>query len=221
MNRADIRNLVIDHTGASHKASLINSMITAALKKVSAEMKWGDLLTETSFTLIPNQEFISIGTNIHRISEVRIIDGLSSWELEVRPKTWILERWPDLASQFFSRPRFAYLENSRIYMMPGPSTAWTLKFSYYKRIADLTDDSTALFPEHVDEAVIAYATYRTFKSLQQHEDAITWFADYREAIRDAKKMEHDSAIIHQGVPRGAGRPVQTNYYLDPFIRSVP
>ncbi len=220
MNRADIRALVIDHTGASHKASLINSMITSALKKVSSEMHWGDLLTETSVTLIPNQEFIAIGSNVHRISEVRIIDGLSSWELEVRPKKWVLERWPDLASQFFSRPRFAYLENSRIYMMPGPSENWVLKFSNYGRLTDLSDDTTALFPEHVDEAVIAYATYRTFKSMQQHEDAVAWFADYREAIKDAKNMDHDPSVTHQGTPRGEGRPIRANYNLDPFIRRV-
>ena len=221
MNRADIRNLVIDHTGRPDKVSLINSMITSALKKISSEMHWGDLLTETSVTLIPNQEFIAIGSNIHRITMVRIIDGLSSWELEVHSKKWILERWPDLASQFFSRPRFAYLENSRIYMVPGPSEDWVLKFSFYKRAADLSDDSTELFPEHIDEAVIAYATYRTFKSLQMHEDAIVWFADYREMIRDAKKMDHDSVVTHQGTPRGQGRPIAGNYYLDPFIRRVP
>ncbi len=221
MNRAEIRALVIDHTGASHKATLINSMITAALKKVSAEMKWGDLLTETSVTLIPNQEFIAIGSNIHRITEVRIIDGLSSWELEVRPKNWVLERWPDLQAQFFSRPRFAYLENSRIYMMPGPSNNWVLKFSAYKRVADLTDDTTALFPEHIDEAVIAYATYRTFKSMQQHEDAVAWFADYREAIKDAKNMDHDSAVTIQATPLGQGRGIRSNYDLDPFVKRVP
>ena len=221
MNRADIRNLVIDHTGASHKVSLINSMITAALKKVSSEMHWGDLLTEASFTLVPNQEWVAIGTNIHRIAEVRIIDGLSSWEVDVRTKVWVTERWPNISAESFTRPRYAYLENSRIYLMPGPSTNWKIKISYYKRVADLTNDTTALFPEHIDEAVIAYATYRTFKSLQQHEDAVTWFADYREAIKDAKNMDHDSATVLQGTPRGEGRAIRSNYDLDPFVKRVP
>lgn len=221
MNRADIRNLVIDHTGASHKVDLINSMITAALKKVSSEMRWGDLLTEGSVTLIPNQEYITLGTNIHRITEVRIIDGLSSWEIDVRTKSWVVERWPSIADEFSQRPRYGYLENSRLYLMPAPDTNWTLKYSYYGRLADLTDETTELFPEHIDECVISYATYRTFKSLQQHEDSVAWYADYQDALKGAKAMEQDSAIVHQATPRGMGTPHNEDDYLDPFIRSVP
>ncbi len=221
MNRADIRNLVIAHTGRTDKASLINSMITAALKKVSSEMLWGDLLTEASVTLIPNQAFIDLDAATVRLAEVRIIDDLSSWKVDIRTKNWILSRWPDLGSQAFTRPNYAYLEGKRLHMMPGPDTNWTMEYSYYKRAADLTDDSTELVPAHADEAIIAFATYRTFKSLQMHEDANLWFADYRGAIADAKKMDRASAVNTIAEQYGQPRGVRSNYHLDPFIKKVP
>ena len=221
MNRADIRNLVIDHTGRSDKASLINSMITAALKKVSSESLWRDLLVESTVTLIPDQNFIQLEPALRRLIEVRIIDGLNSYKLEIRLKSWLVERWPDLTSMFSNRPRYGYLEVKKLFLVPPSSTDWTLKYSYVKRAADLTDDITELIPDIWDEAIIAYATFRTFKSLQMHEDAIQWFADYREAVKDAKQMDKSSAVESKATIRGGGSPIQANYDLNPFIRQVP
>lgn len=221
MNRAEIRNLVIDHTGRSDKASLINSMITAALKKVSSEGLWRDLLTEQSVSLIVGQAFIALVAGAQRVSEVRIIDGLSSYELEVRPKSYVTERWPDFDSFDNGRPYVAYIEGRFIHMVPAPDTAFTLKYSYYKRTADLADDTTSLEVTIFDEAVIAFATYRTFKSLQMHEDAALWFADYREALKDAKMMDKSGVVQQQGTPRGEGKPIQANYWLNPFQKRVP
>lgn len=218
MNRAEIRNLVIDHTGLTNKVSLINSMITAALKKVSAEKDWGDLLTEASVSTIVDVETVVLATGLRRLTEVRLIDGLSSYEIEVRPKNWIVERWPDLSALASSRPRYAYLQGINLHLVPPPNTIWTIKYSYFKRAADLTNETTELVPDIFDEAVIAYATYRTFKSVQMHEDAIVWFADYREAIKDAKRMDTSSAIQRKATPRGYGQAIQSNYNLDPFVR---
>lgn len=221
MNRADIRNLVIEHTGRADKVSLINSMITAALKKVSSEKHWRDLLVESSVTLIPNQVFIQLDTAVRRLSEVRLIDGLSSYKIEVRPKNWVVERWPDLNSQFSNYPRFAYLQGTQLFLMPPPSTNWVLKYTYFPRATLLTDETTELVPDILDEAVIAYATYRTFKSLQQTEDASVWFADYQEALRNAKSMDTDPAVEQKAIQRGSGQTFKSNYWLDPWTKETP
>ena len=221
MNRADIRNLVIDHTGRPDKVSLINSMITAALKKVSSESLWRDLLVESSVSLIVGQDFIQLESGLRRLIEVRIIDGLNSYRLEIRLKSWLLQRWPDLASLADSRPRYGYLEVKKLFLVPPSDQTFTLKYSYVKRAADLTNDNTELDPDIFDEAIIAYATYRTFKSLQMHEDAVQWFADYREAVKDAKQMDKSSAIEQKATPRGQGVPIRSNYWLDPWVKETP
>lgn len=222
MNRAEIRALVIDHTGRSDKTALIDSMINTALKKVSAEHIWRDLLTEASVTMIPAQSFVDLVATLRRLSEVRIIDGLNSYKLIVRTKSFLIERWPDFDSQADGKPRFGYLEGVRLHLVPPPDEALTLRYSYYRRIADLTDDTTDIVIDIADEAVVAYATYRVFKSLQQHEDAALWFADYEELMKDAKMMDRSTAVELHGVPRDFwGTPIPTDYWVDPFLRRTP
>lgn len=221
MNRAQIRSLVIDHTGRSDKVTLIDSMITAALKKVSAEKNWRDLLTESSVTMTVGGETALLDTAMVRMIEARIIDGLSSYKLDIRTKSWLVQRWPDFSSLASSKPRYAYIEGNFLHLLPPPDEALTLKYSYYKRVTDLTDDTTELSIAILDEAIIAYATFRTFKSLQMYEDANQWFADYQTAIKDAKNMDRHGAVEQKGTPRGEGRPVQENYYLNPFIKGSP
>lgn len=221
MNLSEIRDLVIEHTNRSDKATLIDSMINAALRKVSSEHTWRDLLEEADVTLIANQSFIALASNVKRLAQVSIIDGLSSYPLLVRPKKWIIDRWPDLDSQSPNRPCYGYLEGRTLYLMPPPNEAFTLRYSYYRRHDSLSSDTDELEFDHIDEAVIAYATYRTFKSLQQHEDAALWFADYKEVLKDAKKMDHSPAVTRIADQRGRGEPVRSNYWLDPFQKEVP
>lgn len=221
MNRAEIRALVIDHTGRSDKAALIDSMINAALKKVSSEHIWRDLLTEANVTMIPGQAFVDLVSTLRRLSEVRIMDGLNSYKLIVRTKSFLVQRWPDFAVQANGKPRFGYLEGTRLHLVPAPDENLQLRYSYYARHADLTNDTTDITIDITDEAVIAYATFRTFKSLQQHEDAAQWFLDYEEAIKDAKDMDRSTAEELHGVPRDSGDPVPTEYWLDPFMRRPP
>ena len=221
MNRADIRAIVVDHTGRTDKVTLINRMITAALKKVSSEHLWRDLLTESTVVMVIGSETVTLASEMRRLSEVRILNGLSSYELVIRPKVWLVERWPDFSSLSNSKPRFGYLEGRILHLLPPPDEALTLKYSYYKRVTDLTDETTELEFDIIDEAVIAYTVYRVFKSLQMHEDAVLWFADYKEQIKDAKTMDRSSAVQIIATQRGEGRPIQSNYDLNPFIKGPP
>ena len=155
---------------------------------------------------------------MRRLSEVRLIDGLNSYKVDIRTKKFLAERWPDFDSQADGKVRFGYLEGKRLHLVPPPDEALALDYSYYPRHAVFSDDTTDLTIDIIDEAVIAFATYRVFKSLQQHEDAVMWFADYKESLKNAKDMDRSSAVELHGVPRGMGSPVPTEYWLDPFLR---
>ena len=222
MNRSDIRTLVIAHTNRSDKVTLINSMIDAALKKVSSVHSWRDLRVDAYVNTVANQEYVELASDMRRLSpDVRWMDGLSSYKNIVRPKSFLVRMWPDFSAQSPSKPRFGYLEGKLLYLVPPPSEVMEIRYSYFKRHAGLSDDTTDLTPSIIDEAVIAYATYRVFKSIQQHEDAVAWFADFTAALQDAKTMDRHSAIERQATPRGMGRPVSEDYYIDPFVKEAP
>lgn len=221
MNRSQLRALVIDHTGRSDKTDLINSMLDEAVRKISSEHLWNDLVTELSTTLVAGTESITLDPTLRRLFEFRIMDGLSSYQLEIRPKTWVVTQWSDPAALAVGKPRYGYLQGTVLYLVPPPDLAYEVRYSYYRHHPRLTSDTSSVLIPQADEAVVAYATYRTFKSLQQHEDANLWFADYQELLMDAKRMDRSSAVRHVAMPRGTGEPVPGDFWLDPFVKRTP
>jgi hypothetical protein len=221
MNRSEIRSQVEDNVGRTDKTTVINNAINAALKKISAEHLWFDLRTEASVVATADQEYVELASDVRRLSEVRWMDGLNSYRITIRPKSVLVKMWPDFSAQFPNKPRFGYLEGTTLYLVPPPNEALTITYSYYKRHASFTDDTTDVTPTLIDEAVIAYATYRTFKSVGQHEEAVQWFADFADALATAKKMDRHSAIERAAAPRGMGDPVPEDYYINPFIKETP
>lgn len=221
MNRSDIRAIVEENTGRTDKTTVINNAINAALKEVSGKHNWRDLRTEASVTTVADQEYIALASDVRRLDEVRWMDGLNSYEITIRPKTWLVHYWPDFSAQSSGKPRYGYLEGTTLYMVPPPNEAKTITYSYFKRHASLTDETTDIDFSIADEAVIAYATYRVFKSVQMHEDAVQWFADYKEALKTAKAMDRHSAVQQRATPRGMGSPVPEDYWVNPFIKEAP
>lgn len=221
MNRSEIRSQVVDNTGRSDKTTVINNMINAALAKVSAEYLWNDLLTEATAVLTIGTTTIALASDTRRLTEVRLMDGLSSYKISIREKSWVVRMYPDPTAFANAKPRFGYLEGIILTLVPPPDLAYTIRYSYYRVHPAFTDDVTNTLIPHADEAVIAWATYRTFKSIEAHEDAQQWIADYALLIRDAKNVDRTSAIQRVATARGIGDPVPQDYWIDPFVKGVP
>lgn len=221
MNRSEIRALVIEHTNRGDKVDLINSMINVALKKVSSEHVWNDLLTEAVTNFTADSSVLALESDVRRLSEVRVIDGLSSYRLIIRPKKFLVKMYPDFESWSSTKPRFGYKEGTTLYVVPPPDQAYEVRYSYYRRQPNLTDDTTDIAATITDDCVVAYATYRTFKSVQQHEDAALWLADYVDLLDAAKKLDRSAATEQIAQPRGVGEPVPEDYWVNPWIKETP
>ena len=221
MNRLEIRNLVIDTTGRSDKESLINSAINIALNKVSSSHLWNDLLTEASLTLTVDATSVSIESDVRRLVEVRVLDGLSSYKLRVRSMDWVVKMFPDLSIHSSRKPRYGYLQVTTLHFVPKYDSTYTVKYSYYKLHPDLTNDTTNILILQADEAVIAYATHWVFKSLQLHEDANQWLGLFAVELANAKRADRSSAVEFVADQRGRNVYTSGDYWFDPFVRSVP
>jgi hypothetical protein len=221
MNRAEIRALVIEHTGRDDKVSLINSMVNVALKKVSSEHLWNDLHEEGTAVFTIGSNTVALASDLRRLAEVRVLDGLSSWKLLIRPKSFIVKMYPDITAYSNAKPRFGYREGTTLYVVPAPDVAYDLAYSYYRRQPDLADDATDIAAEITEDCVVAYVTYRVFKSVGQHEDAAQWRVDYQDLLAAAKALDRAPAVEHAAEPRGRGRPVPEDFYVNPFIKETP
>ena len=222
MNRKDIRDLVIETTGRADKTTLINSAINIALAKVSTSRLWNDLLTDGSVTLVVDALSASLDSNLRRLSEARLIDGSSSYKLQIRNKNWIKRKFPDISSMSSGKPVFGYIQGTTLFFLPPTDTALDIEYSYFRMHPNFTDDTTESLIQQADEALISYTTYWIFKSLQMHDDAREWFADYQVQLADAKQSDISPAeeSISDPRSRGVSSSSGANAWLDPFVFST-
>ena len=217
MNRAEIRTLMEAATGRTDKTTTFDSAINIALRKVSSEHLWNDLLTEDSKTLTTGTNTIVLATDTRRLSEVRVIDGLNSYRLIVFPKTKFSMMYPNPTALSNQKPRVAYLQGTTLHMAPPPDSTYTIKYSYYKLHADFTDNVTETDIPQADEAVVSYAIYWIFKSIEQYDSAVRWFADYEDQLKDAKRVDLSSAITVIATPRPSRTSINPDFWVDPFV----
>jgi hypothetical protein len=216
-----IRTLVEAAIGRTDKTTTVNSAINIAQSKVASEHLWNDLLTEASVTLVADQGTIGLASDMRRLSEVRLIDGLNSYRIIVLPKTKFSRFYPNPTALSSSKPRFAYLQGTTLHFAPPPDSTYTVTYSYYVIPADMTDDAHTTSIPQADEAVISYAVYWMFKSMEKHDDAVQWLGDYEDQLKDARRVDRSSATQEMAIRRRAGGPINEDYWIDPFIGHYP
>ncbi len=221
MNRSAARTLVEESTGRTDKTSLINSALDLAVKEVSKAKLWSTMLVEDTVSLLIATSSIALATDANRIVELRVVDGSSSYKLQIRSRTFVIQRWPDVTALNDSKPAWGYFVGKTLHVVPAADQAYTIGYAYYRLHPALAADSDELLIDVADAAVIAYASYWVFLSLQQAEDAALWMATYKDRLGEAKEADHSSATEVFLRPYNEAVPVQPDYYLDPFVGHNP
>lgn len=219
MNRLQARNLVIQNTSRTDKESLINSALDLAVAEVSAQALWIDLLTPGSVTLLSAATSVALADEVDRVSEVRLIDGLSSYRLNIRPKTWVVSRYPNIAVLGSARPTVGYIEGKTLFVAPPSNAEYEVRYTYCPLHPALAADVDEILIRHAAPAVIAWATSWVFQAIEKHQDAASWDARYQAQLKSAIKANANSAVTYQfDTSQGVSTP---EYWLNPFVRSMP
>lgn len=224
MTRAELRALVIEATRRSDKASLINDAINFALADISSQHLWSDLLVEATATLTEGSTSVSLAADVARVTEVRILDesGTPSWPLQVRPKSWVVRKFPNPSAGSQGRPNFGYLEGTTLSTVPVPDVDYTVRYSYYRIHPNLTSDGSSTLVRGIDPAVIAYATHWVFQSIEKYEEARRWLEIYAMKLTIAKKVDKDNSVVQSiAESRDEQLPANHEYWLDPLVRRMP
>lgn len=220
MNRLQARTHVLANTKRTDKVAEINSALDLAVAEVSMQALWIDLLTPGTVTLLSGTSSIALASDVDRVSEIRVIDGLNSRPLIIRPKTWIVGRYPNIDSVSASKPSYGYLEGETLHVVPSANQDYEIRYTYCRPHPALAGDSDEILIRHGHLAVIAYATSWIFESLERSQDAATWEARYLRLLATAKKANNNSVITHI-FDQGIGRGCSNEYWLDPFCRRMP
>lgn len=221
MDRAAARTLVESSTGRTDKTTLINSALDLGVVKVSTARLWSQLRVSATASLLVDTSSVALASDAVRLTELRVLDGTSSYHLQLRAKEWVVRRWPLTSSLNRAKPAWGYLEGKTLHVVPEADKAYTIGYSYCRLHPALTDDSDPLLIDAADAAVVAYAIYWVWFSLEQPETATSWKAVFEDELADAIKADHSSATEIFLLPYNEATPVQPNYWLDPFVKTTP
>lgn len=219
MNREALEELVYESTGRRDKASLTLSALNLAVVEVSKARLWSVLQTEADVTTTANVASVALDSNAERISEIRLIDGLNSVPLCIRPKTWLTQHIPYSGSYSASRPVWGYLEGKTLVLFPIPDAAYTIRYTYYKIHPSLDTNTSELLLDHLSAAVVAWATSWVFKALEKFEESDRWLRLAQSLVSDAKGFDAaNSVITYRTTGRDEAVPSSMTPWLDPFAK---
>lgn len=221
-NRGELRSLVIESTGRSDKASLINSALDFGLRRISAARLWSDLLVEATATLASGADTVALATATERLTGVRVIDGNASRSIQIRLKSWLRQRFPNPSTFTAGKPVWGYITGTTLHIIPTADQAYTIETSYFRVEPVFADDNATTVITGIDDVLVAYACFWVFQSVQQMEAAQQWFQIYSGLLLSAIEVDQSDHVVRfQADIRGA-RPIQNaDYWLDPFVREVP
>lgn len=225
MNRSEIRNLVVENTRRTDKTSLINSAINIAVAELSSQRTWSDLQLEADLTTTASVASVDLPSDYHRLVEGRLVVAGSNFlsrQIQIYPKTWVVKHYPNPENIAVGKPVLGYLEGTKLFLVPYPDDAYTLKITYFRLHPALATDSDTVLIRHGSQAVVAYATAWTFRAIEKHQDAAEWMQTYAQLLATAKEVDtSNSAVQRVAEPRGAAVPLVQEYWLDPFTKHMP
>lgn len=220
MTRLQLRSLVIDNTRRSDKTDLINAAIDLALEEIGLVHDFRLMSEESDLSVAQSAASVALPSDYYQVLEARLIDGTESFELQIKDKNWVVERWPNIASVPEGTPTVAYEENGTLVLAPRPNRTYTIRVTVSKLPSSLTSDSSSPTIAGISHAIVAWATAYVFKSIQQFEAARFWMQEYaRSLILAVRADKRRSAVKYQleEFP-DSERNLSTRPWLDPFIR---
>lgn len=221
MTRETLETLVNEATGRTDKSTLTLAALNLAVAEVSAQRLWSDLMVRDEVTILEGSLSVDLASDVARVASVVVVDGTLSRPLNCRPRTWIAQRYSDPTSWPVERPQFGYLEGRTLFVVPRPNQDYVIRYDYFKLHPELTDPTSELLIRHASAAVVAWATYWVFQSIEKLKEAEQWYSTYKIHLASAKKVDTDNSVTrYQMDSRQSPQNEPYKYYwLDPFVRS--
>jgi hypothetical protein len=149
----------------------------------------------------------------YKVLKVIVRYGLNSWEVQIRSKGWVLERFPLPSAQPQSYPQWCFEENGTLYFNLPFLSAFTIDITVMNYEAFTGDSDTLANIPQVDNAIISYATAYSFRSLQQFEESSTWQAQYERELITALMADrrNNGQVVSADVGTDGERKYQDPY----------
>ncbi len=209
-------------------ATQITNWLNWSVLQMVRRFNWADLvsLNTTSYNTVVGTQTVSLATTVKKIYDIRYVDttdDAKSRQLIYRPPMIANSLTPYPAGDASGTPYFYWLIGKTIYLYPIPDAAkdlYIMLHSWPTAMSATTDDPSIT---NVDDAIVAGAVARAYKSLPQLDGADlikVWERDFDKLTASANLIDRK---LSGWRPRlrmhdASGRGVSYNAVADPFVR---
>lgn len=201
MTLLEITQSVINNTRRSDKVDYIHESVNLSLKEIVQLEPFNLLRSEVDDTLPAGQNSIQFPLGAAQLVQVRVWPPTTeipandptalstanlAYEVRIMDQRTLGSWFPNLQLNSRGIPEYCYATSTSIIFIPPTSETRMVRILIdgYAPELELDTDESPL--PSCDNAVIAWATARVFKSLGLFADSEQWDAEYMKAIRYAK-----------------------------------
>ncbi len=159
--------------------------------------------------------------------DVRFIDGTSSYGITIRPRSWFLDRWPNVA-EFVTTgpPTVCYVDerNKKLYYGPlGDDASNTIRVTVDRDPTLFVADATECSVELLEQSLIEWTTASILDSIEEYEKAKVFWNRASGSLAAAIQTDKQRSSKHvaQGfdaVKERGGRSTNAEPWNDPFVK---
>ena len=186
MNRSQLRTLVKANIGnRTDKDTIINMALEIGLNQSVNLHFFKSLMSEYDSDIDEEDNSITLPTTTFQLIEARLINGTSSYPLEIKTKNWMSSRFPNAADDSEGIPLYGFLEGGNLYFYPISNGSYTIRYTICEKPSFDESDSVLNPIPALDNYLICFATAYTMRSLQMFDFADIWDRKANEALQVA------------------------------------
>ena len=192
MDLDGLRTEITTETGRTDVTSArLTSMLNQILVRFSLMHSWRELEVRMKHTTEADEAEYLWPTSpaCEMIRNIVLVDDASSWPLERIYFSRMDELYPNPATLASDRPRGYVLWRGTYELVPVPDAAYALYIRYTRKVNTLSEDEDTPLITTIDDALIAEACARVYRSTEEYEKMRIFHAQALEMV--AQGIGHD------------------------------
>ena len=166
-----------------------------------------------------------LSQTFQHIQITSLIDGLLSNDFTIKPKRWVVARWPHVSALSPGKPYLGYIEGDYLFMHPISDDNYTMRITY-TTIAGLAfaGDSTENPIPETDHAVVCWTSAFIFDSIDLPDQGLVWKGRFAQAVGldlHSDRIHHEDMVADTGLdlaldPLTGGKIISPEAWRYPF-----
>ncbi len=183
--------------GRTDKGDVIDSALDLALEEMGQQHTFKSMWSESDLTIVADDDEVSLPAETLQVVEARLIDDLLSQPFPLYAKTWVVEKWPNIAARSTGKPRFGYEDRGVIKLYPESDGEYTLRVTVIALPTLAAGDASEPTVAHVNKYLINSATAETFRSVESYEAAAVWDRRADRALKMAIRFDRKRVDVRR------------------------